>query len=1057
MERTDAIKLLAIDDKPDNLTTLSAVVRDVLPQTRVLTATNGPAGIELAAAEDPDVILLDIVMPGMDGFEVCRRLKADERIRDIPVVFLTALKTDTASRVKALEVGGEGFLAKPLETAELTAQIRAMTKVKAANRSRRTEQERLEALVAERTVDLRESESRYHAMFENMASASCVNEIVYKDGRAVDYRILDVNPAYERITGIRRQEAVGALASALYGLGEAPFLDVYGRVAETGEPAEFEAWLESLQKHLHVTVGCPKPGFFSTVFTDITERKRTEEELRNAERHLRSTLDGLSAHIAVIDEYGEIILTNKSYHDFAEQNGIEPRAVSEGTNYLAVCDTASGEHSEEAKPFAEGIREVLSGKRQSFELEYPCHSPDEKRWFIGRVTPIQGAEHRRVVVTHENITERRNAENVLRESEERFSTAFQTAPYAVTITRAGDGKFIEVNDAFTTISGFTRQEADAESSIGLRLWVNSEDRDRVVNDLRAGQMVDGHEYQFRRKGNDTFVGLFSARLILVGGEYCILSSIMDITERKRAEAQRQEGFDLLDNLARLVPGVIYQYRLYPDGRSAFPYASPGMYDIYEVTPEEVREDAAVVFGRLHPEDHDRVAEAIFASARTLNTFQCEFRVILPRQGLRWRWSQAHPERTEDGGTLWHGTILDITERKLAEEQRRELEDQLRQQQRLETVGQLAAGVAHDFNNLLTGITGYTLFAHDSLPAGSAIREDLTEVLALAHRAAELTHQLLAFSRRQPLQPVVLNINEVIAESAKMLHRLLGEHLHLELTLAPQVGMIKVDPGQFEQVLINLAVNARDAMQDGGKLTIETANVVLDEAYATSHAGTHPGAYVMLAVTDTGQGIDEAIIAKIFEPFFTTKAVGQGTGLGLATVYGIVKQHGGNIWVYSEVGHGTTFKVYLPRASEDGDRPGATPPAAVPAGNATILVVEDSDAVRQVAQRYLEAAGYRVLIAALPSEAIALLQEHGETITVMLTDVVMPEQSGHQLYESVRPRFPHLRVLYMSGYPVNAIVHDGVLDAGTPFIEKPFTMESLTHKVRELLTGGADVD
>lgn len=323
MEKADVIKLLAIDDKPDNLTTLSAVVRDALPRTRVLIATNGSAGIELAAAEDPDVILLDIVMPGMDGFEVCRLLKADERIKDIPVVFLTALKTDTAGRVKALEVGGEGFLAKPLETAELTAQIKAMAKIKAANRSRRTEKEHLEALVEERTREMRESESRYRAMFANMASANCVDEIVYEHGRAVDYRILDVNPAYERITGMRRQDAIGALASALYGLGQAPFLDVCARVAETGEPAEFETWFEPLQKYLHITVGCPKPGFFSTVFTDITERKRAEEKMEEQLHELQRW------HNVMLDREDRVIELKREVNELLAQAGKPPRYSQE--------------------------------------------------------------------------------------------------------------------------------------------------------------------------------------------------------------------------------------------------------------------------------------------------------------------------------------------------------------------------------------------------------------------------------------------------------------------------------------------------------------------------------------------------------------------------------------------------------------------------------------------------------------------------------------------------------------------------------------------------------
>ncbi|MEI7832744.1 MAG: ATP-binding protein, partial [bacterium] len=354
-----------------------------------------------------------------------------------------------------------------------------------------------------------------------------------------------------------------------------------------------------------------------------------------------------------------------------------------------------------------------------------------------------------------------------------------------------------------------------------------------------------------------------------------------------------------------------------------------------------------------------------------------------------------------------------------------------------------------------GISGFTQFAHDDAPKGSALREELAEVLTLAKRAADLTHQLLAFSRRQPLQPVVLNVNDVVRESMKMLQRLLGEHLLLEVNLAAELDMVKVDPGQFEQVLVNLAVNARDAMQAGGQLTIETANVVLDEVYAASHLGTQPGAYVMLAVSDSGTGIDAAVIERIFEPFFSTKGVGKGTGLGLSTVYGIVKQHGGNIWVYSEPGMGTTFKVYLPRVLEDVTRDVVFVPTPS-SGIETILLVEDSDAVLRVTLRNLETLGYTVFTATRPSEADAVLQAHGDAIDLLLTDVVMPEQNGRQLYEAALARFPRLRVLYMSGYTSDAIVHDGVLDPDTPFMEKPFTIDTLARKVREALMGGSDV-
>lgn len=435
----------------------------------------------------------------------------------------------------------------------------------------------------------------------------------------------------------------------------------------------------------------------------------------------------------------------------------------------------------------------------------------------------------------------------------------------------------------------------------------------------------------------------------------------------------------------------------------------------------------------------------------------EERIDTARQGQRWLHTRKIRILGTDGDTKYLlGISEDITEQKRLEVERIALEEQLHQQQRLETVGQLAAGVAHDFNNLLTGISGFTQFAYDDAPEGWALREELAEVLTLAKRAADLTHQLLAFSRRQPLQPVVLNVNDVIRESVKMLQRLLGEHLYLEVNLAAGLGMVKVDPGQFEQVLVNLAVNARDAMPDTGILTIESANVVLDETYAASHLGVQPGAYVMLAVSDSGIGIDAAVMDHIFEPFFTTKGVGKGTGLGLSTVYGIVKQHGGNIWVYSEPGQGTTVKVYLPRVLEDVNRDVVLVSTPSSSGTETILLVDDSDAVLQVTRRHLQSLGYAVFTATRPSEADAVLQAHGDVIDLLLTDVVMPEKNGRQLYEAAHARLPRLRVLYMSGYAEHAIVHDGVLDPGTPFMEKPFTIDTLAQKVREALTGWPDV-
>jgi two-component system cell cycle sensor histidine kinase/response regulator CckA len=396
-------------------------------------------------------------------------------------------------------------------------------------------------------------------------------------------------------------------------------------------------------------------------------------------------------------------------------------------------------------------------------------------------------------------------------------------------------------------------------------------------------------------------------------------------------------------------------------------------------------------------------------------------------------------------------IEDITERRRAEEALQKSEEQLRQWQRVEAIGRLAGGVAHDFNNLLMTIKGCSELLLGGLDPRDLRREEVEEIRKAAERATALTRQLLAFGRRQVLQPQVLDLNEVVANMDRMLQRLIGEDIQLLTVLDPQLWPVKVDPGQIEQVIMNLAVNARDAMRGGGKLTIETANVILDEDYARRHVSVKAGPCVMLAVTDNGCGMDKETQSHLFEPFFTTKETGEGTGLGLSTVYGIVKQSGGNIWAYSELGQGTTFKIYLPRIEEAVRtyRPKAGR-AVSPGGSETILLVEDEEAVRTIVSKILQNKGYTVLEAHHGIEALQICMHHEGLIHLMVTDVVMPQMSGRELAERLTMLRPEIRVLFMSGYPDNAIVHHGVLGAGTAFLQKPFTLNALECKVRELL-------
>ena len=388
-------------------------------------------------------------------------------------------------------------------------------------------------------------------------------------------------------------------------------------------------------------------------------------------------------------------------------------------------------------------------------------------------------------------------------------------------------------------------------------------------------------------------------------------------------------------------------------------------------------------------------------------------------------------------------INDVTERK-------RLEEQFRQAQKMEAVGRLAAGVAHDFNNLLTAILGTTDLMLEDLPTDDPDREGLLDIRSASERATVLTRQLLTFSRQQVVSPRVLRLSDLVLELEKLLRRLLGEDVAIRVAVAADCGSVKADPGQLEQVIVNLAVNARDAMPNGGRLTLETKNVDLDADYPTDRVTIPAGRYVMLAVTDTGTGMDAPTKARIFEPFFTTKPVGKGTGLGLATVYGAVKQSGGFIWLYSEVGQGTSFKIYLPRVDAGEAQAAAEEAAVLLDGAETVLVAEDEDAVRQIIEKALQARGYRVMVARDGSEALALAGRHPGQIDLLVTDVVMPDMNGRVLSQRLMEVRPAIKTLYLSGYTDDAILHHGVLQEGVAFLQKPFSLGALARKVRDVI-------
>jgi len=793
------LKILAIDDNQDNLTLIQAVIAEAFPEAGVFTALNGRSGIQLALTEDPDVILLDIMMPEMDGFEVCRNLKRDERLGHIPVVFLTGLVVGREGHIKALEAGAEAFLAKPVQGVELIAQIRAMAKIKAANVSLRDERERLSCLVAEATRELRQSRTAALNLMEDLR-------------------------------------------------------------------AENEA------------------------------RKKSEAALRHQKEMLQIIFDSVPVMIGVLDRQGRHRLVNRCWQS----------------------------------PLGWSLEEAMC--RDVFAELYP--DP------VYRAHALERIENTEAIWFDLKTTTR-------------------------------EGRVIDTSWISVTLSD--------GSKIGIGI---------------------------------------------------------DITERKGAEAERERLMAAIEQAGEMV--------VITDSEGTIQYVNPAFVAVTGYTRDEAvgRNPRLLKSGCQDAAFYRRLWETI-TSGRTW-----EGRLINKRKdgSLYTEDAAISPVRDTSGRIVNYVAVKrDITEQL-------RLADQFQQAQKMESVGRLAGGVAHDFNNMLGVILGYAEIALYEVNPETPLHDKLTQIRKAAQRSADLTRQLLAFARKQTIDPRVLDLNETVEGMLKMLRRLIGEDINLDWRSGAGLWPIKMDPAQIDQILANLCVNARDAITGVGTVTIETRNVSLDEAACATHAGLVPGRYVMLAVSDDGCGMDEETQKRLFEPFFTTKEQGKGTGLGLSTVYGIVKQNHGLLDVSSEPGRGTTFMIYLPRHAGDIAETKAAGAVEYPQGQGeTVLLVEDEPSMLNMGRGMLERLGYTVLTAGSPGEAIRLAGEHATEIPLLMPDVLMPEMHGRELAERLLAGRPGLQCLYMSGYTADIIAHQGVLAEGVQFIQQPFSMKELAAKVRGMMS------
>ena len=637
-----------------------------------------------------------------------------------------------------------------------------------------------------------------------------------------------------------------------------------------------------------------------------------------------------------------------------------------------------------------------------------------------------------------DITEMKQAAAALQRSETLLRTIFDTAPYGIFV-KDKDLRYVKVNDAIVSVFGLSlnhfigKTDEDIFGSDKIQQIKNADRRvldGEIIEEFPSGGIGDQIQYYHTIK----------VPLIDEDGQISGLFGITrDITERHRAEQKLKEQGDAME---AAIDGMAVL-----DRNHNYIYVNKAHAAIYGY------DDSSELIGKSWQVLYDGVE---------LQRFHRE---IMPEVDQQGQWHGRATGLKKDGTTfpqelsltaLDNGGLIcvvrDISDQLKTEAEKEKLEEQYRQAQKMESIGRLAGGVAHDLNNLLTPVLGYGEMLLKSFNAHDKRKKSAAQIIRAGIRARDLVRQLLAFSRKQTLEFKPIDVNKLVHDFQSLLRRTIREDIAISLYTAPDLPTIQGDIVQLEQIIMNLAVNAQDAMPEGGTLTIETGSTELDKAYAARHDGVTPGHYVLLAISDNGHGMDEATQQRLFEPFFTTKEKGKGTGLGLATVYGIVKQHGGNIWVYSEKDSGTTFKIYLPVAGEGPAAESLPTQKALDdmKGTETILLVEDNEMVRKLASEILQQQGYQVLLARDGAEALALVENHREPLHLLLTDVIMPEMNGRQLYARVSEKYPRIKVLYMSGYTENVIAHCGVLDEGVHFIPKPFTVDALIGKIRELL-------
>ena len=808
------------------------------------------------------------------------------------------------------------------------------------------------------------------------------------------------------------------------------------------------------------------------------EKEKAETALRESEELLGDLIDFLPDATFVIDRNRKVVIWNKAIE---ELSGIKAKNILGKGDY------------EYALPFHRKRRPLLidlctesnnviaryyssfkkSGTRLTAEFFVPGTARNGAHlWAIAQPLYDRDGALIGAIESMRDVTERR-------EAEEKFASAFKLSPFVLSISSAEDGRYLEVSDSFYTISGYTREEVIGHTAFEINIWADTKDRERIMKMLREKGHVHNEELLFRAKNGEIRTMLFSAEIVVITGKPCLLAVNVDITERKQQQeiikrqneellASNEEFEAMNEELIKSQKELIIAHQLLqqseqklstsfhlapvimtlstiPDGQ--YVEVSDHFLNMTGYTRDEVIGQTALELG-IWADTDDR--ERMFQKIRKQGSIIDEEVRFKSKDGVHHLMLFSAEIVSIFNIPHLLSIATDITERKRAEREKMLLEEQLRQSQKMESIGRLAGGIAHDFNNLLTAILGNTDFAINHIERGEDAIARLEIVKKAAKSAAQLTRHLLTFSRKEIIEPRVIDLNQMIEHIHSMLARLIGEDIKLKIETGAS-GCIRADPGQIEQIIMNLVVNARDAMPGGGTIIIKTEETYLDNDYCKKHAGASAGDHVMLSLSDTGHGMTEETKKNLFEPFFTTKAKGKGTGLGLAMVYGAVRQNNGMIEVYSEPGQGTTFKLYFPAEHEKaGEQPAVHETGDMPGGTETILMVEDDDMVRDYAEQVLSRLGYRVTSAPSGEDALTVVRNSEHGFDLLLTDIILTGMNGKALAGEIASVIPGIKVLFTSGYTEDIIAERGILEKGINFIGKPYTAAALAAKVRETL-------